>query len=248
MKLVKIMSSKEIQGYKAIPIVLSKDGTSSHELLVKEHSLRLQESDKPPGRTLFVLNIPPYITDEDMKTLFTSAVKVLTVTQHSNNTNNNGFKTAYIVFAKREGLLKALQASILRLDSPSFKTGLDKWISEYNDSIGNLVDLTKEINTFMLNHDKSEEQKKKNVKDVDNEGWTVVTKKGRRPGLARKESVSIKLNEKISQTSKKKELQNFYTFQIRESKLKNLATLRKNYEDAKKKVTLMKSSRRFKPY
>lgn len=72
--------------------------------------------------------------------------------------------------------------------------------------------------------------------------------KNRNPGLARKESVVNKLNEKIGRGAKKKELKNFYTFQIRENKMKNLAELRKSYEEAKNKVKQMKNIRRFKPY
>lgn len=41
---------------------------------------------------------------------------------------------------------------------------------------------------------------------------------------------------------------NFYTFQIEEGKMKNLGALRKNYEEAKKKVEQLQSFRRFKLY
>jgi len=246
------MSVKEIGGFKVIPVRFSKDCTSCHELFVKEHSLRHQEDSKPPGRTLFVLNIPPYATEDGLKTLFSCSGKVTSVLlQHNigkDCDNLNGFKTGYVVFAKREHLLKVLQKNELSLDALPFKTGLDKWIEEYNKSICDPVSLKNEINNFMLKFDKSEEDKKKKSKDVDDEGWTVVTKKGRNPGLARKESVEIKINEEIKTKSKKKELKNFYTFQIREGKMKNLAVLRKNFEEAKKKVEIMKNSRRFKPY
>lgn len=216
---------------------------------MKEHSLRHQEENKPPGRTLFVLNVPPYITEDNLKHLFSHGGKILTVIlQNTTNLDQNGFKTAYIVFAKREGLLKSLTINSLSLDKVPLITGLEKWIEDYNNSIGNSAMLSKEINNFMLNYDKTEKHSKKQIKEVDDEGWTVVTKRSRNPGIAHKESVKIKLNNKILHSSKKKELNNFYTFQIKESKQKNLAKLRKNYEDAKKKVNLMKNSRRFKPY
>lgn len=244
------MPSKEIQGFKAVPVRFSNDCTSCHELFLKEHSLRHQEENKPSGRTLFVLNVPPYATEYSLKNLFLGSGKITSVTlaPNINNYDNlKGFKVAYIVFAKREGLLKALQSSSLSLGGSSIKTGLDQWIQEYNESICDPTLLMKEINSFMLKYDKSEEAKKKN-KAADNEGWTVVTKKGRNPGISRKQSVEIKINEKIKSRSKKKELQNFYTFQIRESKKKNLAVLRRNFEEAKKKVEIMKNSRRFRPY
>jgi hypothetical protein len=44
--------------------------------------------------------------------------------------------------------------------------------------------------------------------------------RGRKPGFARKESVEKKIMGKEKQRRSKKELQNFYRFQIRESKMK----------------------------
>lgn len=245
------MSVKEIQGFKAIPVQFLKDCTSCHELFIKEHSLRHQEESKPAGRTLFVLNIPPYATEDSLKNLFSSSGKVTTVLlQHSINEldEGSGFKVGYIVFAKREGLLKALQKNNFSCGDLPFKTGIDKWVQEYNNSICNPDMLLSEINSFMTKFEKHEEENKKRNKEVPDEGWTVVTKKGRNPGFSRKESVEIKINEKMKTGAKKKELKNFYTFQIRESKMKNLGALRKNFEEAKKKVAIMKGSRRFKPY
>ncbi|CAG9767988.1 unnamed protein product [Ceutorhynchus assimilis] len=236
------MTSKEIQGFKVVSVVFSSKSTTFHELFIKEHSLRHQEDNKPPGRTLFVLNIPPYVTEENLKNLFSPCGKVLNVILQ----NKNQFNNAYVIFSQREHLLKAVKVTNLCLND--LKSGLEKWIDEYNNSIEDPTKLSNEINNFMLRFDKNEEAGKKKVEEIDDEGWTVVTKKSRNPGIANKESVKIKINEKISQASKKKELQNFYTFQIKQSKQKNLTMLRKNYEEAKKKVTLMKSSRRFKPY
>jgi len=224
---------------------VSKDTTCPHELFVKEHSLRHQDDDKPPGRTLFVLNIPPYLNSTHVKSVFSSTGAVSNVIFAQ---QPHGFQSAYVVFAKREGLLKALQTEMLQLKS-DLKTGLEQWIEDYTDSIEDAASLHKEVTTFMKNYDKREDKSKNSsAPDVDDEGWTVVTRKGHKPGVANKESVKLKINEKIVQTKKKKELKNFYTFQIKESKMKNLVALRKNYEEAKKKVELMRSSRRFKPY
>jgi len=44
--------------------------------------------------------------------------------------------------------------------------------------------------------------------------------RGRKPGFARKESIEKKIMGKEKQRRSKKELQNFYRFQIRESKMK----------------------------
>ncbi|XP_030750451.1 ribosomal RNA-processing protein 7 homolog A [Sitophilus oryzae] len=246
------MTGKNINNFKVVKFKYSKESSSSHNLFIKEHSLRVQEDDKPPGRTLFVINIPPYITEVYLKKLFLQFGNVTSVIFQEPNTedhkNYNGFKKCYVVFASRSSLLKSLKITCLGLEESPIKTGLQKWMQEYNDSVVKPEILQAEINSFMKKYDKLEESKAKNQEEVDKEGWTVVTKKGRNPGLARKESVEIKLNEKTKISSKKKELKNFYTFQIRESKMKNIVQLRKNYEEAKKKVALMRASRKFKPY
>jgi hypothetical protein len=48
----------------------------------------------------------------------------------------------------------------------------------------------------------------------------ISLNRGRKPGFARKESVEKKIMGKEKQRRSKKELQNFYRFQIRESKMK----------------------------
>lgn len=232
----------------------SSTSSSYHELFMKEHSLRHKEEDKPPGLTLFVLNIPPFITEKYMKQAFSVFGKVVSVKfqekERSENRPQSGFNNGYVVFSKRPELLKCLEGSSISLANIPIKTGLSEYVEEYNNSILNPDKLQNEINAYMIKLDKTEQKKRKSEAEteVDDEGWTVVTKKGRNPGLSRKESVTIKLEEKIKEGAKKKELKNFYTFQIRESKMKNVIELRKSYEEAKKKVALMKASRRFKPY
>ncbi|ERL93041.1 ribosomal RNA-processing protein 7 homolog A [Dendroctonus ponderosae] len=244
------MCSKTIQGFKAVTIRLPDADTHPHEIFLKEHSLRHYEDDKPPGRTLFVLNIPSYFENKHVQSLFSATAPVTKVIMPS----SPGFKSAHVVFAKPEGLSKVLALDEIRMSQSgvTFETGLSKWVEEYNNSIRNPDELANELNTFMLRYDKSQakssKQEKKLSQEVDDEGWTVVTKKGHKPGIANKESVKIKLAGKIVEKKRKKELKNFYTFQIKEGKMKNLTLLRKNFEDAKKRVEAMKSSRKFRPY
>ncbi|KAF7282719.1 hypothetical protein GWI33_002113 [Rhynchophorus ferrugineus] len=247
------MVNKQINNFKVMQLRYSSKNSTYHELFIKEHSLRHKEEDKPLGLTLFVLNIPPYITEAHMKDAFSEFGNIASVKFQEKETNDkrrSSFNNGYVVFSKRSGLLKCLQASSISLENVQIKAGLSKYIEQYNNSIVNPEELQKEITTYMKGLDKKEQKKDKSESEmeVDDDGWTVVTKKGRNPGLARKESVTIKLEEKMKEKSKKKELKNFYTFQIRESKMKNVIELRKSYEEAKKKVALMKASRKFKPY
>lgn len=239
-----------------LPLQFSTSSTSCHNLFIKEHSVRHVDERKPAGKTLFVLNIPPYATEKSLKLSFSKAGRVKSVIFQIEDTEqeiNDGFKRAYVVFEKREGLLKVMKLdsiNSLSTDKVTLNVGLEKWIEDYNSSIYASKELQKEINTYMNNYDKHEEKKRKADKEesADDEGWTVVTKKGRNPGVSRKESVKLKLNEKGKTLSQKKQLKNFYTFQVRESKMEYIAALRKSFEEAKNKINLMKKARRFKPY
>ncbi|CAH0546252.1 unnamed protein product [Brassicogethes aeneus] len=249
------MCASNNQGFKVLKLRFSPESSCSHSIFVKEHSVRTHDDSKPSGRTIFILNLPPYATNDSIEHVFSEAGKVDSVILQSSVNNeekiNNGFNVGFVVFHKREGLLRALKLNNIKPLSNTehtVKTGLSKWIEEYNSKICDPTELQEEINNYMMEYEKIEKDSKDKKDEVDDDGWTVVSKKGRNPGVARKESVELKLNEKVKESSKKKELKNFYTFQIRESKMKNIANLRKNYEEAKKKVTEMKSARRFKPY
>jgi ribosomal RNA-processing protein 7 len=59
-------------------------------------------------------------------------------------------------------------------------------------------------------------------------------------------------DQKFKRSDKKKkkdtELKNFYRFQVREEKMKQLDQLRKKFEEDKKKVERMKATRKFNPF
>ncbi|EFA01121.1 ribosomal RNA-processing protein 7 homolog A [Tribolium castaneum] len=247
------MTAKNIQDFEVVPFYFSSDSTDPHDLFIKEHKVRKFDIKKPPGKTLFVLNVPPYVTVEALKDVFASAGKVQSVTfqcDDSDDTNELfGFKTAFVVFTKRPSLLRALKLERLTLPNPhNILLGMSKWIHEYNSTVYNHDKLNEEVNIYIKQHEKEEEEKKLAEKEVDDEGWTVVTKKGRNPGLSRKESVENKLIQKNKIKSKKKELKNFYTFQLKEQKMNNIIALRKSFQESKEKVNLMKKMRNFKPF
>lgn len=247
----------DLKGFKTIWIQFAKENTDRHQLFFKEHSIRNQLPEHPRGRTLFVLNIPPYVTAKALQTVFSEifgdVTNVFFVTP-------NGFKTAYIVFEKETALENALDSSpdfviTLNGDSNVCLTGLAKWCEEYNMSICNEDNLKEEIETYMQNYDKKMAEKKANEKAMeeqvkDNDGWITVSgqKKRGEYALSRKESTINKVQYKEEQKNKKKQLLNFYTFQIRESKKQNLAELRKKFELDKQRLQSLKSKRTFRPF
>ncbi|KAF2886205.1 hypothetical protein ILUMI_19967 [Ignelater luminosus] len=254
------MKSKTIKGFKVIPIQFSATSSSQHDLFIKQHTAHNQAADKPVDRTLFILNVPPYATENSFKAVFSCAGPVKNVIfqnkpQSSETTDKTsqvtGFKVAYVVFEKPASVQKALSLTSLEplsTEDHPVETGLKKWIKEYNSSISNQEELQKSIDIFMAKYDKEQKKLKQQEKQTDDGGWTVVTKKGRNPGVSRKKSVEDKITEKNEKAEKRKYLDDFYVFQKREAKMKRVAEMRKEFEQAKKKVEAMKQARKFKPY
>ncbi|KAG8222896.1 hypothetical protein J437_LFUL003541 [Ladona fulva] len=259
-------------GFKVIPIKFAAESTAQHSLFVKEHAVRVNTDVKPPHRTLFVLNIPSYSTEASIKRVFSEKCDcpVEAVYFHKKPTSSEppeedskfftsaaiqGFKVGYVVFKSSVGLKAALSLSsidplILSSESKPVSTGYEKWAKEYNQRIPDSKELQAEIDKYMTEYDAEQEKIKMKEKEgeADEEGWITVTRRGRKPGFSRKESVHKKVMGRERQKRSRKELLNFYTFQIRESKMKHVAELRQKFEEDKKRIEMLKQARRFKPY
>ncbi|XP_006866915.1 PREDICTED: ribosomal RNA-processing protein 7 homolog A [Chrysochloris asiatica] len=259
-------------GYSAIPIKFSEKQQACHYLYVKEHSVREgTKSTWPQKRTLFVLNVPPYCTEECLSRLLSpcGAVQSVELQEKPDLVENlkeppskffhpkpvPGFRVAYVVFQKPGGVLAAstLKGPLLvSTESHRVKTGIHKWISEYTDSVLDPEALRAEVDTFMEAYDKkiAEEVAKAEEEEgvPDEEGWVKVTRRGRRPVLPRTEAASLRVLEKEKRKRARKELLNFYAWQHRETKMEHLAQLRKKFEEDKQRIELLRAQRKFRPY
>ncbi|XP_020295343.1 ribosomal RNA-processing protein 7 homolog A [Pseudomyrmex gracilis] len=240
--------------FKMLWIRFDEDSSDKHQLFFKEHSIRNQQPEYPRHKTLFLLNVPPYATNDSLKNAFTELCGQVHFVTFA---NTKGFKTAYIVFEKESSLNKALELSntsiiTLNNDKNLCLTGIKKWCKEYNDSIYNEKTLKQEIDEYMSVYDKQIEERiaKEKTTEEDEEGWITVTGGKKRGQFApsRKESTIGKVQQKEEQRKKKNQLLNFYTFQVRESKKQNLAELRKKFEQDKKRLQELKVKRTFKPF
>lgn len=243
-----------LKGYRTIWIQYGVENTDRHQLFLKEHSIRKQEPEHPRGKTLFVLNIPPYVTEICLQKAFSQLCGNV---ERVTFTTQVGFKTAYIVFRNESSLENAVELcedTVLVIDTPDNRclTGIEKWCKEYNDSLCNEAELKKDIEDYMNNYDQTVAMRiaKEKAAAESRDGWVTVTGKKKRGqfALARKESTINKLQNVDEQKKKKKQLLNFYTFQIREAKKQNLAELRKKFELDKKRLQELKSKRTFKPF
>lgn len=258
-----------VQGFKVMRLKFKEEIKSFHHILWKRHNVRTYDELKPPGRTLFVVNVPPYCTESNFKHIFMKYGKVeniyfqkkpsLATTAPPKHPHFSlvkpveGFKVAYIVFANEGGLRQAMASSpskdlILSTPDNPVLTGIKKWRQEYNSQYVSPEDLSEEIKAVMENYEKEKEEMQKAAKEdePDEDGWvTVTSKKAQKPKLLKE--TEFKKKPKRKKKKKEIELVKFYAFQQRQSKIDKLAQLRKRFEEDKKRINMMKSSRKFRP-
>ena len=224
--------------------------TSVHTIFCKVHVIRQESSKAPNHRTLFTLGWPPYCSDECIKKLFSTAGEVELVQLQDKVgfdedivvTLNSGFKVAYIVFDSSEAAENALKLGYKKTVLCEIgATGLAKWCSDYMKQRTTLTSIEAKVSEFMADYDKRKEATEKHrqgLQEPDEDGWIMVTRKNPKPVQGKRHR----------QKKKKKELLNFYKFQLRESKRQQIAELRRKFEEDKQKVAEMKSKRKFRPY
>ncbi|XP_058792808.1 ribosomal RNA-processing protein 7 homolog A [Phymastichus coffea] len=260
MKLTMNVEKKKVEKFNSLWIKYDSFSSDRHQLFLKEHSIRNQDPKYPRGKTLFILNIPPYATSESIAKIFNdSCGPVHSVTFIDNQDNKNkGFQNAYIVFTRDANLNKALSLQpkhtfVLSTNDSPVLTGINKWCKNYNDSIQKEGEIKSLVENYMKKYDEKIteqlEDEKAAGETVDDEGWTTVVgrKKRGKFALARKESTIQKVKDR-EEKKPPKALKDFYAFQIREAKKQNLAELRKKFELDKKKLEQIKSKRKFKPF
>ncbi|NXD84095.1 RRP7A protein, partial [Halcyon senegalensis] len=261
-------------GYTALAVKFGERQRSPHYLLVKEHQVREGAGTAhPSGRTLFVLNVPPYCSLGSLSRLFAPCGHVQSVeirekpepgekkekrtSKFFSRQTARGFRVAYVVFKKPSGVQAAKALSqesplLISTESHPVKTGISKWIASYAASVVDPEELKAEVDAYMQDYDKkiAEEEAKAAKEDgvPDEEGWVKVTRKGRKPGLPRTEAANLRVLEKEKQKRARKELLNFYAWQHRETKREHIAQLRRKFEEDKQRIALMRAQRKFRPY
>lgn len=253
------------------------DQIFTRDVFIQQHSTKDSTNEKPAEKTVFVINVPPYIHESELKFAFGHIGKIESVivaenvfarnednerppvvqsdsTHFRNGKTINKFKVAYIIFKLAKSLRKALETTELQLydakNESVLCTGIKKWEQEYDNNVVNEKELEAEVNQYMeaFEHQEQEHREEDKKVEVDEDGWTTVKRGKVGGGFEQKESILKALEEKIEKGRKKKEFTNFYTFQIRESKQKHIMSLRKKFEKDKMKVEALKKARRFKPF
>lgn len=235
-----------------------------HQLHIKPHETTKRDSERPQNRTLFVLNVPPYIVETNLRNAFEDAGQVekiylsekpgefddndFSASEYFRPRRNFTFRCAYVVFSTSRGLQNALK--LTGVSSGPIKCGMQKWCEDYLARIPDPSRLQGEIDSFISRYDERKliEEDVAKQSEADDEGWVTVTKKSH-PVIEKKESVFNRIEKNERDKKNRKELKDFYRFQTKDSRTKQLALLRKRFEEDKKKVELLKKSRRsFKPF
>ncbi|KAF8929801.1 ribosomal RNA-processing protein 7-domain-containing protein [Dissophora ornata] len=174
---------------------------------------------------------------------------------------------AFVVFLEEQELTKALNmkrkkrswintgsdatpADVARLSS----LGVAKWINDYHRMRSDHATLQIKVDDYMEKFERSEYEAQQaalaRLNVMDDDGFTLVTRAGSKghntDGVIKIQAVKAEDVKNIK--PKKKELQDFYRFQMREAKRDKLVDLRRKFEEDKIRIEALKVNRRFKPY
>ncbi|KAI9142579.1 ribosomal RNA-processing protein 7-domain-containing protein [Paraphysoderma sedebokerense] len=172
---------------------------------------------------------------------------------------------AYVVFKSKKAIERALTLKQKkRVWSDSFgeneqntnipPLGIVKFLREHQTLRPDHAEHQLTIDQYMENYEASEraaqEALSRKHNTVDEDGFILVTRKSRRnTNTDGKVSVTAAKSEDVKKLKpKKKELDDFYRFQMREAKRSKLLDLRKRFEEDKKRIQTLRESRKFKPY
>ncbi|XP_055696502.1 ribosomal RNA-processing protein 7 homolog A [Lutzomyia longipalpis] len=247
---------------KTIKLFIGSESDHFHELHVIPHSLK--HRDWPEEKTICLANIPPYITDENLWRIFSKFGNIAGVVTFTNIKDFQAFskspeerkesrefkwKTGYIAFKLAGSVAKVLK--VKKITAEDVSVGVERWISEYKAQYPCAERLQEEITSFMDKFDKEEQKAEREAKkqaEEDDDGWTTVTRKSTKDAFKLTEKGIKSVEEKQDVRKRKKELKNFYRFQVTESKRQKIQEMRKKFQEDKEKVEKMKTSRRFKPF
>ncbi|RWS22334.1 rRNA processing protein RRP7-like protein [Leptotrombidium deliense] len=128
-------------------------------------------------------------------------------------------------------------------------TGLCKYKHEYNESIIDVNELKEDIDNYMKSYDAYVEEERRIAKEKegvpDEDGWITVSRHGKRSFIPNNEFVDNLILSKKRKYDKV--LTNFYNFQRTQTKIEGLSSLRSKFEEDKKRLAMMKATRKFKP-
>uniref|UniRef100_A0A0R3RFK7 RRP7 domain-containing protein n=1 Tax=Elaeophora elaphi TaxID=1147741 RepID=A0A0R3RFK7_9BILA len=252
-----LLDNKDYLTFIALRYVISEKFNSERHLFLKK--------DPTNQCSLIIANIPPYITPITLGRILAelgAGRPDEIIAQRGTTANDNitdGFYTAAARLKTESAVEQALQncekipfLCLSNMDIGLAKNGAAKSCDEYRKSFKTIAQLKESVDSYIEKHDakvKEEKQKAKRMANVpDEDGWITVTKSHYKP-VPR--AIVVKNKEDLIKLSKKKKRVEdsiaFYSFQLKQSKLKHLEELRRKFAEDKKKLAIAKATRKFRP-
>ncbi|KAI1318274.1 Ribosomal RNA-processing protein 7 [Mortierella claussenii] len=167
---------------------------------------------------------------------------------------------AYVVFLEEQELTKALSMKRKRRswigddNSKLTSLGISKWMNDYHRMRPDHTTLQAQVDDYMDKFERSEYEAQQaalaRLNVMDDDGFTLVTRAGNKghntDGVIKVQAAKVEDVKNLK--PKKKELQDFYRFQMREAKRDKLVELRRKFEEDKIRIEALKVNRRFRPY
>jgi ribosomal RNA-processing protein 7 len=170
-----------------------------------------------------------------------------------------GFRYGYVVYERPSSMHNAMQKMDLKTpkalydDEKKPEVGVEKWRQEYNDAIvSDLAALMADIETRVAAADRVKEavvEAEEKAGEEDDDGWVTVSRTSNKKGKVGKisDKAQSKVKAREARKRKRKELDNFYKYQVKESKLARMDELKEKFEEDKKRQLVMKQDRKFRP-
>ena len=147
----------------------------------------------------------------------------------------------------------------VKKDISSNLHGIPKWIKEYRDRLSIDLDRVEQASHqyLALTNLKSNKQSRNNTNlnnndaPDDDDGWIIVSrslKKTRQRLIPSTNKTLNRLRAKHKRSNEKKELVNFYKFQMTNKKIDQLEHLKMKFELDKQRIAQMRQQRKFKPF
>lgn len=194
-----------VNGFTVIQVKAAETSRVVRHVYIKEHSATDTHSCKPNGRTLLVLNVPPYVTEEGVKQIFSDCGTIQRVILQEKPTSGPspnssatpeslfmppmrrlGYQVAYVIFKDKSSVSRATSMPfscqrLLSSDRCHLVSGIEKWRQEYVSSLPPPADKLKaEVEQYMTEYDRKVEEEKEAAKELegvpDEEGWIKVTR------------------------------------------------------------------------
>ena len=146
----------------------------------------------------------------------------------------------------------------IKKKTPENTQGIQKWIKEYRDRFAADTDELEErarqylaSNEYKTKGKSTTDSHFNGGDDNDDDGWVVVSrtlKKTRQRMVPSTDKTLNRLRAKHTRSNEKKELENFYKFQMTDKKVDQLEQLKMKFELDKQRIVQMRQQRKFKPF